>query len=145
MQSNNQLTDNISSVGCMNCLYVCLCAKFEILQTTCCLWVVHALMPTEFAPSVVLGDPDASRWTECVPCGAAEAVRVLCLMCAFSCIYLLVVRTWLPGWCFWISKAIAFYSIVRFCLIGNNVFSRLISLALLGIFLIEGSKHFGTD
>jgi hypothetical protein len=43
MQSNNQLTDNISSVGCMNCLYVCLCAKFEILQTTCCLWVVHAL------------------------------------------------------------------------------------------------------
>jgi hypothetical protein len=31
------------SMGCMSCLYVCLYAQFEILQTTCCLRVVHAL------------------------------------------------------------------------------------------------------
>jgi hypothetical protein len=27
----------------MSCLYICLYVKFEILQTTCRLWVVHAL------------------------------------------------------------------------------------------------------
>jgi hypothetical protein len=30
-------------MGCMSCLYICLYAQFEILQTTCCLRVVHAL------------------------------------------------------------------------------------------------------
>jgi hypothetical protein len=29
---------------CMTCLYICLYAKFEVLQTTQRLWVVHALM-----------------------------------------------------------------------------------------------------
>jgi hypothetical protein len=32
------------SMGCMSCLYICLYAKIEILQTTRHLWVVHALI-----------------------------------------------------------------------------------------------------
>jgi hypothetical protein len=39
----NRLQTTSLSVGCMNYLYTCLYAKFEILQTTSCLWVVHAL------------------------------------------------------------------------------------------------------
>jgi hypothetical protein len=27
----------------MRCLYICLYTQFEVLETTCCLWVVHAL------------------------------------------------------------------------------------------------------
>jgi hypothetical protein len=33
-------------MGSMNCLYICLYAQFEILQTTLCLRVVHALNPS---------------------------------------------------------------------------------------------------
>jgi hypothetical protein len=32
--------------GCRSCLYICLYAKFEVLHTTKCLWVVHVLMFT---------------------------------------------------------------------------------------------------
>jgi hypothetical protein len=38
-----QTTCRLWVVGCMSCLYICLYVKFEILQTTCRLWVVHAL------------------------------------------------------------------------------------------------------
>jgi hypothetical protein len=43
MQSIKQLTDDPLSVGCMSCLYIYLHAKLEVVQTTPCLWVVHAL------------------------------------------------------------------------------------------------------
>jgi hypothetical protein len=36
-------------VGCMNCLYICLNAEFEVLQMTHHLWVVHALSHFKFA------------------------------------------------------------------------------------------------
>jgi hypothetical protein len=43
MQSIKQLTDASLSMGCMSCLYICLYAQFEVLQTTRRLRAVHAL------------------------------------------------------------------------------------------------------
>jgi hypothetical protein len=46
MQSIKQLTDASLSMGCMSCLYICLYAQFEVLQTTRRLRAVHALTST---------------------------------------------------------------------------------------------------
>ena len=67
----------------------------------------------ESAASVVLGDPGAVRRGECIPRGAAEAVRVLSLsllVVKFTCAHLCG--------CFWI-------------VVLTNVIVRVISLALL--------------
>jgi hypothetical protein len=43
MQSIKQFTGNLLSMGCISCLYICLYAQFEILQTASCLRSVHSL------------------------------------------------------------------------------------------------------
>jgi hypothetical protein len=54
IQSIKQRTDSLLSMGCMRCLYICLYAQFEILQTATCLRVVHALSRSQVSVSLVL-------------------------------------------------------------------------------------------
>jgi hypothetical protein len=41
-------------MGYMMCLYICLYTQFEILQTTSCLWVVHALRGRAYGRTTTL-------------------------------------------------------------------------------------------
>lgn len=92
------------------------CSQRFVLPTKSCFstsasFNISRICSPEFAPW-----DSGAVLRECVPCGAVEAVRLLCLISAFSCISHVLVRTWFG--CLVAASAVevtAFYSAVRFC------------------------------